>query len=119
MTVSISPVELEHAEEQLRKELRKVGMKWSSERGAVLHTLLQNAAEPVSASEFHFSLKRQHPNVSFATVYRTLKTLVACGMAKELEGSPDGITRYTHQHPETHCDHQHLVCKDCGAAIEK
>jgi Fe2+ or Zn2+ uptake regulation protein len=64
-----SAVELDHAEEQMRAELRRFGMKWTRERSVVLRTFLQTAVSV--------------PLPSYTSVYRTLKKIAACGLAKE------------------------------------
>jgi Fur family transcriptional regulator, ferric uptake regulator len=111
----VSPSEVAHAEELLRQHLRLVGMKNTKQRSAIVHAFLR-APEPVSAHDLLYLVKKDDLFIAFGTVYRTLKTIVACGLAKELI-SPDGATRYEHEH--NRCVHRHMVCKDCGLVIEE
>jgi Fe2+ or Zn2+ uptake regulation protein len=69
--------------------------------------------EPISARELLYLIKEDNLFICFTTVYRTLKMIVACGLGKEVI-SAGAITRYVHDH----CSHRHLVCKDCGAAVD-
>jgi Ferric uptake regulator family len=61
-----------------------------------------------------YLIKEDDLFIGFTTVYRTLKTIVACGLGKEVI-SADAITRYVHDN----CRHRHLVCKDYGAVVEE
>jgi Fur family ferric uptake transcriptional regulator len=111
---SVSPVEMDRAEELLRQHLRLVGMKSTKQRSAIVRAFL-GAPEPISAHDLLYLVKKDDLFIAFGTVYRTLKTIVACGLGKEVI-SPDGATRY--QHERNRCLHRHLICKDCGAVIE-
>ena len=112
---TVSEPELVRTEELLRQHLRLLGMQFSERRRVVFRAFLQ-APEPVSARDLHYLVKKDDLFVSFGTVCNTLKTIVACGLGKEVV-SPDGTTRYEHEH--SRCLHPHLVCKDCGAIVEE
>jgi len=68
-----------------------------------------------SAEELHHLIRARDPQVGFTTVYRTLKLLAECGLARE-ERLGDGRTRYEHLYNHQH--HDHLICTDCGLLIE-
>lgn len=108
----ISPGEIDRAEELLSQQLRRLGMRRTKERSTILRVFLQTA-EPISAHELLCLVKKDDVFTSFTTVYRMLKTIVACGLGKEVICA-DAIARYLHDH----CSHRHLVCKDCGAAVD-
>jgi Fur family transcriptional regulator, ferric uptake regulator len=108
-----SPVEIDRAEELLRQHLRLVGMKNTKQRSAIVRAFLR-AQKPVTAHDLLYLVKKDDVFIAFGTVYRTLKTIVACGLGREV-ASPDGAIRYEHEH--NRCLHRHLVCKDCGAMI--
>lgn len=112
---AVSPSEIARAEELLRQHLRLVGMKSTKQRTAIVRAFLQ-APEPVSANDLLYLVKKNDLFIAFGTVYRTMKTIVACGLGREVV-APDGTTRYQHEHNQ--CLHQHLVCKDCGQVIEE
>jgi Fe2+ or Zn2+ uptake regulation protein len=109
----ISPGEIDRAEELLSQQLRRLGMKRTKQRSTVLHVFLQTT-EPISAHELLCLVKKDDVFTGFTTVYRALKTIVACGLSKEVI-SADGIARYVHNH----CSHRHLVCKDCGVVVDR
>ena len=81
-------------------------------RSTILRVFLQTT-EPISAHELLCLVKKDDVFIGFTTVYRTLKTIVACGLGKEVI-SAGAVARYVHDH----CSHRHLVCKDCGAAVD-
>ena len=111
----VSPSEIARAEELLLQQFRRVGMHFSKRRRVVFRAFLQ-APEPVSARDLLYLVKKDDLFVCMGTVRNTLKTIVACGIAKEV-ASPDGVTLYEHEHNP--CSHRHLVCKDCGAVVEE
>jgi Fe2+ or Zn2+ uptake regulation protein len=108
-----SQSEIARAETQFRQHLRLVGMKTTKQRSTIVRCFLQ-AGEPISARDLLYVVKKDDLFISMGTVIGTLKTLVACGMAKEVI-SPDGVTLYEHE--QSQCLHRHLVCKDCGAEV--
>ncbi len=75
---------------------------------------LQEAARTVGAGELFETLRRGHPRIGRATVFRTLDLLVEMGLAQRFEG--DG-----HVHLYTACKpahHHHLVCRVCGSSSD-
>lgn len=74
-------------------------------------------------SDGHFSVddllalaKGKDKKIGYATVYRTLKLLVECGLAHERHFT-DSVTRYE----VTDADdkhHDHLICVDCNDIVE-
>ena len=67
-----------------------------------------------SAQEIHEVLRTEGDTVGLATVYRTLQALAAAEDVDVLRGE-DGETRYR-LCSDSH--HHHLVCRDCGRAVE-
>lgn len=67
----------------------------------------------VSAQELHQAMKDAGSSIGLATVYRTLGALVDQGEADPITRS--GETVYRACRPG---HHHHLVCRDCGLAIE-
>ncbi len=71
---------------------------------------LGEAGRTVGAVELFETLRRAHPHIGRATVFRTLDLLVEMGLAQRFEGEG-------HVHVYTSCDpahHHHLVCRSCG-----
>jgi Fur family transcriptional regulator, ferric uptake regulator len=67
-----------------------------------------------SAQEIHEVLRSEGDKVGLATVYRTLQALTAAEEVDVLRGE-DGEVRYR-LCSASH--HHHLVCRDCGRAVE-
>jgi len=59
------------------------------------------------------AVKRQHARVGFATVYRTLKLLEECGLARTMDYG-DGTVRYE----LNHFQHHHIICTACNRTVE-
>jgi Fe2+ or Zn2+ uptake regulation protein len=78
--------------------------------------------EPIGSMDLLYQVKREDVNVSLGAVYRTLNQLIECGLAREFTEPRPGVrqgTRFAPAELEVICGHQHLVCKDCGASVEK
>jgi Fur family ferric uptake transcriptional regulator len=89
-------------------------LKRSRRRQAILDLFL-GTERHLTADELYRLARRKHPAIGFATVYRTLKLLSACGLCREVVFE-DGVTRYEHQF--NHAHHDHLVCTRCGVVVE-
>lgn len=74
---------------------------------AIVRYLDGNTEHP-TAHRIHQDLLRDHPTLSFTTVYRTLQTLVAIGEVLALDVGGDR----RHYDPNTHC-RVHVVCSVC------
>jgi Fur family ferric uptake transcriptional regulator len=104
-----------NAAEQLLKYLAGQGLKSTSQRDIILKSFV-DAARHMSAEELYARIKKAHPHIGYATVYRTLKLLAEAGMAEERRFE-DGFTRYEYKTPETG-HHDHLICTRCGEIVE-
>jgi Fur family ferric uptake transcriptional regulator len=100
--------------EHLGEYLAIQGLKSTSQRDSILEIFIR-AGEHLSAEELYARVKKIHPGIGYATVYRTLKLLAEAGLAQERRFE-DGFTRYEHTKPDTH--HDHLICTRCHAIIE-
>ncbi len=94
------------------EELRKHGARITSDRIRVLEAL-SNSAEHVTAEQLADRIGSESPEVSRATVYRTLELLETCGIVthSHLGHGPS----FWHFKDEIH---HHLVCECCGHSIE-
>ena len=97
-----------------REYLTKQGLKSTRQRDLILDEFLRSASH-LSTEELYLRLRKKHPGIGYATVYRTLKLFAECGIAEERHFG-DGQTRYESMVGEQH--HDHLVCTNCGAIIE-
>lgn len=103
-----------NAAQQLTEYLSIRGLKSTTQRDQILKTFV-DAGEHLSAEELYERVKKNHPRIGYATVYRTLKLLAGAGMAEERHFD-DGFTRYEFKATEGH--HDHLICTGCGNIIE-
>jgi len=103
-----------NASKQLAEYLADHGLKSTSQRDIILQIFV-DAGRHLSAEELYARVKKTHPGIGFATVYRTLKLLTEAGLAEELRFE-DGFTRYEYKASDGH--HDHLICTKCGQIIE-
>jgi Fur family transcriptional regulator, ferric uptake regulator len=84
----------------------------TAQREAIVEQFFRHS-EHISIEELLARVRKRHPRVGYATVYRTLKLLVESGLASERQFG-DGQARYevAGQH------HDHLICAECGVILE-
>jgi Fur family ferric uptake transcriptional regulator len=94
--------------------LRQNGLKKTYQKDLILETFL-NTEGHLSVEDIYALVKKRDKKVGVVTVFRTLKSLTACGIAREITLG-DGLTRFEHSfhHPQ----HHHIVCTECHRAIE-
>jgi Fe2+ or Zn2+ uptake regulation protein len=95
--------------EILRSALEANGQRFTEQRAAVYRFLCGTVAHP-TADEVHTAVRGQISDISLATVYKALETLVTCDLAAKLTYG-DGSARYDARTDE-HC---HARCLSCGA----
>ncbi len=96
------------------EHLKSAGFKKTSQRELILEVFLRTEGH-LSAEDLYNLVKVEDPTVGFTTVYRTLKLLHECGLARE-ERLGDGRARYEHNYNHQH--HDHLICTECNTLIE-
>lgn len=82
---------------------------------AAVAAALAEADEFRSAQELHDLLKHRGDSVGLTTVYRTLQSLADAGEVDVLR-TKDGESIYRRCSTGDH--HHHLVCRQCGKAVE-
>ncbi len=94
--------------------LRQHGLKKTYQRDLILDTFLSSEGH-LSVEEVYALVKKRDKKIGVVTVFRTLKSLVACGIAREITLG-NGVTRFEHayQHPR----HHHIICTRCHRIIE-
>ena len=94
--------------------LRQNGLKKTYQKDLILETFL-NTEGHLSVEDIYALVKKKDKKVGVVTVFRTLKSLTACGIAREISLG-DGLTRFEHcyHHPY----HHHIICTECHKAIE-
>jgi Fe2+ or Zn2+ uptake regulation protein len=108
---------MDEAAKQRRIELfsarcRETGIPLTPQRRAVLEAVLALELHP-TADQVHERVVAALPDVSRATVYRALETLVASGVITKLS-HPGRAVRFD---PRTE-RHHHLTCLGCDTVID-
>jgi Fur family peroxide stress response transcriptional regulator len=96
----------------LRDALIASGHRFTSQRAEVFRVLSGSASHP-TADEIFTSVRTTIPDISLATVYKALETLVSCGLARKLFCGT-GPARYDHRTDA----HHHARCVSCGAVLD-
>ncbi len=94
--------------------LKDKRLRMTPQREMVVRSFLQ-ADGHLSAEELYELVKKEDKKIGAATVFRTLKALTDCGLAREVHLS-DGRTRFERLYKRPH--HHHLVCMECQRTIE-
>lgn len=104
-------------DEQLRvfaDYLKSEGLKMTHQREIVVENFLRNRGH-ISADELFDLVKKDDGKIGLATIFRTLRTLSDCGLAREINLG-DGRTRFEPTYKRPH--HHHLICEECNQTIE-
>ena len=117
MDTMVNPVTSEAVVDQLRRQLAEYmarkGLRWTPQRRLV--------SDVFFSTHGHFSIddmlamcRERDSKVGYATVYRTLKLLVECGLASPRQFD-DTVTRFEVAHGN---HHDHLICLQCKKIVE-
>lgn len=87
--------------------LKQKDLKATPQRICVLKCLSSHTHPNID--ELYAMIKKDHPSISLATVYKNIATLVAQNLVVEIN-SPNQKPRYDIYERE----HIHVVCKGCG-----
>jgi len=90
------------------------GLRKTRQRDLVVRTFLQTEGH-LSTDELYNLVRKEDSKIGYATVFRTLKTLTDCGLARETDLG-DGFTRFEHLYKHPH--HHHILCVECNRTIE-
>ena len=96
----------------LREALTASGHRFTSQRAEVFRALSDSDSHP-TADEIFTYVRIAIPDISLATVYKALETLVSCGLARKILCG-EGPARYDHRTDF----HHHARCMSCGAVID-
>ena len=87
-------------------------MTYSRQREIILETLKQNVVHP-TAEYLYDILKKTHPKISLATLYRNLNQLAQNGIIKKI----DGLETSSHFDHNTF-EHYHFICSECKRVFD-
>ena len=96
----------------LRQALEAHGHRFTEQRAAVYRYLTSTDSHP-TADEVFLAVRNDVPVISLATVYKSLETLVGCGLATKLSYG-DGSARYDGRTDP----HHHARCVICNRIID-
>ena len=99
--------------QELRSVLRQRGMRMTPQRQLILEAIAASSGH-MSAEHIYRQVAPRFPDVNLSTVYRTLEVLEDLGFLRHTHFH-DGVAQY---HLATDVQHQHLVCRACGAEVE-
>ena len=105
-------MQTETTEVLLRHALEESGQRFTEQRAAVYRTLVATDQHP-TADEVFLAVRHDLPGISLATVYKSLETLVGCGLAVKLTYG-DGSARYDGRTDP----HHHARCLACGRVTD-
>jgi len=88
--------------------LRKKGYKATSQRIAICRVVLSSHEHPTAQTVYR-EMRKLHPTVSVATVYKTLRVLNELHLVQEL-AFPQGETRFD----SNVSPHVNVLCLQCG-----
>jgi len=100
------------AEASLRRALEANGQRYTEQRAEVFRYLRGTRSHP-TADEVFTAVRGNLSDISLATVYKALETLVSCRLAIKLSLG-DGSARYDSRTD----DHCHSRCLLCGAVSD-
>ena len=99
--------------ERLQDALRVAGRRMTAQRRLILQVLEESDGH-LDADALYDRVKARDPDVSLATVYRTLAVLREIGLVEEHRlGEDHGHYEAVRQEP-----HYHFTCLRCGEVIE-
>lgn len=103
---------MQHEVEVFENFLRTKKLKHSKPRYDILAVFLGSEGH-LSAQDLYERVRQKNPRVGFATVYRTLKLLEECRLARSMDYG-DGTQRYE----PNRFQHHHIICTTCNRTIE-
>jgi len=98
--------------EKLAIILKTKKLKVTPQRLAIYKVLYETTSHP-TAEDIYNALRKTHPTMSLATVYKTLDALKKADLATELNVGDDS-SRYD----ATVKSHPHMICFDCAKVMD-
>jgi Fur family ferric uptake transcriptional regulator len=109
-----SQTSVDELQEQLNTYMERKGLRSTSQRRLVSDVFFR-ASGHHSIDDVLAMVRAKDPKVGYATVYRTMKLLVECGLANERQFG-ETVTRFEIALHDHH--HDHLICVDCKRIVE-
>ena len=102
------------AERRFREYLSEKGLRFTSERLAILLHVM-SLHEHFEVDDLHHQLRQKGLSISHATVFRTLALLIDSGIVQKI---PCQKMPARYEHVFGHDHHDHMLCLRCGRIIE-
>lgn len=106
------PLQDRPTDDVLRDALEASGQRFTDQRAAVYRFVSSTDKHP-TADEVFLGVRTEVPDISLATVYKSLETLVGCGLAMKLAYG-DGSARYDGRTDP----HHHARCLGCSRMFD-
>jgi Fur family ferric uptake transcriptional regulator len=101
--------------EVLKEYVSKQGLKFTRQRELIADVFF-SAGGHLKVEDLLDRVREKDPNVSLATVYRTMKLLTECGLAAPHRFGDRHVRYEPADHEDEH--HDHLICTSCGRIVE-
>ena len=101
--------------EALRAYVAQHGLKFTRQRELIAETFFA-AGEHLTVEDLLDKVRESDPQVSLATVYRTMKLLTECGLADAHRFGDRHVRYEPADTDEEH--HDHIICDRCGKIVE-
>jgi Fe2+ or Zn2+ uptake regulation protein len=100
--------------DQAQRVFRRSGMRLTPQRRTILEVLDESESH-LDAEGVYYQAKARDPNISLATVYRTLAALRQLGLVHQRHLTPEDQRGY---YEIAGRQHYHFTCLNCGRVIE-
>jgi Fe2+ or Zn2+ uptake regulation protein len=97
---------------RLRAALHAGGQRFTEQRATIYRYLAATDVHP-TADEVFLAVRRSLPEISLATVYKSLEALVRCGLAMKLTYADDSARYDGRTDP-----HHHARCVVCDSVVD-
>ena len=114
MTQTMPQTSVDELQDQLNAYMERKGLRSTSQRRLVSEVFFKTSGHH-SIDDVLAMARAKDPKVGYATVYRTMKLLVECGLANERHFG-ETVTRFEIALHDHH--HDHLICVDCKRIVE-
>ena len=111
----LKDTEVDELQSRLAGYLERKGLRSTNQRRLVSEVFFRSNGH-LSIDDVLTLAREQDPGLGYATVYRTLKLLVECGLASERHFE-NAVTRYEVTTGSEH-HHDHLICVECRRIVE-
>lgn len=113
-TQTVKQTSVDELQDQLNAYMERKGLRSTSQRRLVSDIFFRTSGHH-SIDDVLAMVRAKDPKVGYATVYRTMKLLVECGLANERHFG-ETVTRFEIALHDHH--HDHLICVDCKRIVE-